>query len=48
MAGSVRDKKNEVFGGIQLLRRAPSECLSRTLCPATADFLNQPKTTNLK
>ena len=44
----LRAKKNEVVGGIRLTERAPSGNLSRALCPTTADFLNQPKTTNLK
>ena len=43
-----KSKKNEVVGGIRLTERAPSGNLSRALCPTTADFLNQPKTTNLK
>ena len=41
-------KKKEVFGGIRFIERAPFANLSKTLCLATADFLNQPKTTNLK
>ena len=44
-----KTKKNEAFGGIRFFERAPSENLSREhFRSTTADFLNQPKTTNLK